>query len=63
MGVHYKTTVEQRQEIVRRYIAGEDTQRIARDYKITPQLVGHYARCVGIPYRRRRRPCAPTKNQ
>ena len=51
MGLHHKTTAEQRAEIVQRYEDGEHTKQIARDYNITPQMVCYYARKVGVPRR------------
>jgi len=51
MGVHHKTTPEQRAEITRRYAAGEHTRQIANDYGITPQMVCYYARRSGVPRR------------
>jgi hypothetical protein len=52
MGHHYKTTPEQRTEIVRRYNAGENLKYIAHDFGITGPMVGLYARAAGAARRR-----------
>lgn len=52
MSGYTKTTQAQRDEIVRRYLAGETTKAIAFDYKISAPMVGHYARAANAPRRR-----------
>jgi transposase-like protein len=52
MGTFHKTSSEQRAEIVRRYMSGENVKGIARDYGITPPAVFYYARLALAPRRR-----------